>query len=184
MTIGSTPCSRPITVLSLELIAEQSLRRLGKLAHSRRRVDKEVVLCSPNPTETTNSNKYIVKTKNKTKWVRNTKHWSEIQQLMWVILIGPNPFRSIGDVSAFHQLSWVASAPPIWDQLLFSPRRDNSHGNRMSYIGPYLIPILNNNQYLLLHITFSYGLITLTHVYGLSGLPQAFYLLFVGKCLS
>ena len=44
----------------------------------------------------------------------------------------------------------------------------------MPYIGFYLIPILYNNQNLLLLLAFPDGLVTPTTVCGVSGLPQAF----------
>ena len=42
------------------------------------------------------------------------------------------------------------------------------------YIIAYLIPILYKIQYLIPFISFLYGLVCPTHVYGVSGLPQVF----------
>ena len=39
-------------------------------------------------------------------------------------------------------------------------------GNMIPYIGPYLIPVLVNIQYLIILIAFLYGVVTPTIVYG------------------
>ena len=47
------------------------------------------------------------------------------------------------------------------------------------YIIGYLIPIVYNTLYLIILVPFLYGLVTPTHVYGVSGLPQAFFCCFL-----
>ena len=55
-----------------------------------------------------------------------------------------------------------------------TPRRTNSQGNIMSYVGHYLIPILDDNTYLLILIPFLHCLVPQApHTYGVSGSPQA-----------
>ena len=89
-----------------------------------------------------------------------------------------------GDLS--HQICLAIHCTGVLDAFLQLPRRDNSQGNIMPYVVPYLKPILVNNQYLLILLAFLYGLVTPSPAYGVSGWPQAFFFryAFLNKCVS